>query len=147
MKASIILAVLPFMTAFLTACTQNSQQTDAPPTPAAQQDLAGVPVLDPVKVDAKHYKVEFENEHIRVLRITYGAHEKSPMHHHPAFWGIDFTSNRGKELTPDGKSQETTGTALQGASGPAVTHAMENLDDQPTEGIVVELKDAPASPR
>jgi hypothetical protein len=28
-------------------------------------------VEDPVKVDAKHYKVEFENDRVRVLRITY----------------------------------------------------------------------------
>ncbi len=38
---------------------------------------------DPVKVDAKHYKVEFENDQVRVLRITYGPGEKSVMHEHP----------------------------------------------------------------
>ena len=27
---------------------------------------------DPVKVDPKHYKVEFENERVRVLRVSYG---------------------------------------------------------------------------
>ena len=32
--------------------------------------------LDPVAVDTKHYKVEFENEHVRVLRVHYGPHEK-----------------------------------------------------------------------
>ena len=26
---------------------------------------------DPVKVDAKHYKAEVENDHVRVLRIQY----------------------------------------------------------------------------
>src|SRR5258708_25879874 len=38
---------------------------------------------DPVKGDAKHYKVEFENGIVRGLRITYPAHEKSVVHHHP----------------------------------------------------------------
>ena len=38
---------------------------------------------DAVKVDAKHYKVELENEHVRVLKIHYGPHEKSVMHEHP----------------------------------------------------------------
>ncbi len=38
---------------------------------------------DPVKVDPKHYKVEFENAQVRVLRIRYGPHEKSVMHDHP----------------------------------------------------------------
>jgi len=32
---------------------------------------------DPVKVDPKHYKVEMENDRVRVLRITYGPQEKS----------------------------------------------------------------------
>jgi len=28
---------------------------------------------DPVKLDSKHYKVELENERVRVVRIRYGA--------------------------------------------------------------------------
>jgi len=31
---------------------------------------------DPVKVDSKHYTVEFENAQVRVLRIKVGPHEK-----------------------------------------------------------------------
>ena len=30
---------------------------------------------DAAKVDPKHYKVEFENDQVRVLRISYGPHE------------------------------------------------------------------------
>ena len=37
-------------------------------------------VADPLKVDPKHYKVEFENDRVRVLRITYGPREKSVIH-------------------------------------------------------------------
>jgi hypothetical protein len=43
---------------------------------------------DPVAVDSKPYKVELENECVRVLRIKYGPHEKSAMHSHPALIGI-----------------------------------------------------------
>src|SRR3954470_23754196 len=50
-------------------------------------DLKGPPAgpataskLDPAAVDAKHYKVEFENEHVRVLRVHYGPHEKGATH-------------------------------------------------------------------
>jgi len=39
---------------------------------------------DPVKLDAKHYKVELENDRVRVVRIRYAGHEKSVMHGHPA---------------------------------------------------------------
>jgi predicted metal-dependent enzyme (double-stranded beta helix superfamily) len=38
---------------------------------------------DPIIVDSAHYKVEFENEQVRVVRITYGPGEKSVMHEHP----------------------------------------------------------------
>jgi hypothetical protein len=41
-----------------------------------------------VKVDPKHYKVEFENERVRVLRIKYGAGEKSVMHSEPVAHAI-----------------------------------------------------------
>jgi hypothetical protein len=52
-------------------------------------DLKGKPAgpapvtkLDPVVVDPVHYKVEFENEFVRVLRIHFGPGEKSPSHEH-----------------------------------------------------------------
>src|ERR1035438_4135139 len=38
---------------------------------AAYAQPAAAGKADPVKVDAKHYKVEFENESVRVLRISY----------------------------------------------------------------------------
>ena len=34
------------------------------------------------KVDSTNYKIEFENDQVRVIRINYGAHEKSVMHGH-----------------------------------------------------------------
>jgi len=34
---------------------------------------------DPTIIDSTHYKVEFENEQVRVVRITYGPGEKSVM--------------------------------------------------------------------
>ena len=48
-------------------------------TPSAQSTRT-----DPVRVDPKHYKVEVENDQVRVLRIKYGPHEKSVMHGHPS---------------------------------------------------------------
>ena len=50
---------------------------------AAHAQPTGGGKTDPVKVDPKHYKVEFENESVRVLRISYAPGEKSVMHYHP----------------------------------------------------------------
>jgi hypothetical protein len=38
---------------------------------------------DPTVVDSDHYQTEFENEAVRILRITYGPGEESVMHYHP----------------------------------------------------------------
>src|SRR5260370_33394205 len=68
--------------------------------------LAGAPAIaqDPIKVDAKHYKVEFENEQVRALRITYGPHEKSAMHHHPANVAGFLTAGPARLPMTDGKT-------------------------------------------
>ena len=46
---------------------------------------------DPISVDPKHYKVEMENDQVRVLRISYGSREKSVMHGHPNSVAIFLT--------------------------------------------------------
>src|ERR1022692_2654116 len=38
---------------------------------------------DPTKVEPKHYKRDFENEHVDVVSVHYGPHEKSVLHDHP----------------------------------------------------------------
>lgn len=95
---------------------------------------------DPVKVDPKHYKVELENDRVRVLRITYGPREKSLMHGHPASLAVFLTENRGRFTFPDGKSEDRSWTAGQTMLMPAENHLPENLTDQSLELILVELK-------
>jgi hypothetical protein len=46
---------------------------------------------DPVRVDPKHYHVEFENDRVRVVRIKYGPGEKSVMHSHPESVAVGLT--------------------------------------------------------
>lgn len=101
-----------------------------------------VPALaqDPVKVDSKHYKVEFENSQVRVLRIKYGPHEKSVMHRHPNAIAIFVTDATGKFMFPNGTTQEFTSKAGQTQWTPAGLHLPENTSDQPFEVILVELK-------
>jgi hypothetical protein len=61
---------------------------------------------DPVKVAPRHYKVEFENERVRVLRITYGPGEKSPMHGHPEAIVTFLTKCHFRFTYPDGKTED-----------------------------------------
>ena len=104
--------------------------------------LAAVPAMaqDAVKVDPKHYKVEFENAQVRVLRITYGPHEKSVMHSHPANVAIFLTDGQARFTLPDGKTQDApvkAGTTEWDGGG---KHLPENTGDKPFELILVELK-------
>ena len=95
---------------------------------------------DPVKVDSKHYTVEFENAQVRVLRIRYGPHEKSVMHWHPAGVVTMLTDANLRFHLANGKTEDRSFKAGQTAPAPAETHLPENLSDQPFEGILVELK-------
>ena len=67
---------------------------------------------DPVKVDSKHYKVEFENDRVRVVRIKYGPGEKSVMHSHPESISIFLTEAHAKFTYPDGRTENINANAV-----------------------------------
>jgi quercetin dioxygenase-like cupin family protein len=96
---------------------------------------------DPVKVDSKHYKVDFENDAVRILRINYGPGEKSVMHFHPESVAIFVTDQKVKFTTPDGKSTEAEAKAGETKHMPAGAHLPENVGSTPMEVILVEFKD------
>lgn len=95
---------------------------------------------DPVQVDPKHYKVEFENAQVRVLRVKYGPHEKSVMHKHPNLVAIFMTDGNVRFTFPNGPSQDAAVKAGETMWNPGVVHLPENTGDQPFEVILVELK-------
>ena len=101
-----------------------------------------VPALaqDPVKVDSQHYKVEFENANVRVLRVKVGAGEKSVMHRHPNAVAIFQTSGRVKFTFPNGKTEERDIVAGTTLWTPAITHQPENIGSDGFEVVLVELK-------
>jgi quercetin dioxygenase-like cupin family protein len=95
---------------------------------------------DAVKVDPKHYKVEFENDQVRVLRITYGPGEKGAMHSHPQGVVIFLSDGKGLMNLPDGKSQEMVFKSGQVVWTDATSHQPENNGDESFEVIQIELK-------
>ena len=98
---------------------------------------------DPVEVDPAHYAVEFENDHVRVLRITYGPGEKSVMHYHPAATAVFLTDQDVRFTFPDGTSEQAPPAgAGEAVWTPAGKHLPENVGDEPLELILVEVKAA-----
>ena len=69
-------------------------------TAAVHAQQARVGKADPVNVDPKHYKVEFENERVRVLRVSYGPGEKSVMHYNPDSVIVSLTGDKTRMTTP-----------------------------------------------
>ncbi len=89
---------------------------------------APVSKLDPVAVDGKHYKVVFENEHVRVLRVRYEPREKGATHEH--------LLNRVVLYLNDQTNAKADDVRMAGAA----VHAEENASDRPADRIAVELK-------
>src|SRR5690349_14143712 len=99
------------------------------------------PALDPVKVDPKRYKVEFENDQVRVFRARYEPHGKGVTHEHTLNRVVTFiTDGNMKVTTPDGESKTLKTAASDVITGGQARHVEENLSDQPFEVVVVEFK-------
>jgi hypothetical protein len=64
-----------------------------------------------VRVDPKHYQVEFENDRVRVLRIKYEPGEKSVMHSHQESIGVFLTDAHAKFTYPDGRTEDIKANA------------------------------------
>jgi len=90
-----------------------------------------------------HYKVEFENDQVRVLHIIVGPRESTPMHSHPASVLVWITDSHVRFTYRGGKTAETRGKAGQAAWSDPVTHEGVNLSDGPSVVYQIELKTKP----
>ena len=95
---------------------------------------------DPTEVDPDHYQVVFENDAVRVVRITYAPGDKSVMHYHPDGVAVFFTDQKIQFTMPDDTTQVVEAKARDAAWIPGGHHLPENLGDEPLELILVELK-------
>ena len=94
-----------------------------PPAGAPKVSALDAPVVDPA-----HYKAEFENEYVRVLRIHFGPKEKGQTHEH--------ILNRVVVYLNDQANAKADDVRVAGAA----THAEENVSAEPADRIAVELK-------
>ena len=97
------------------------------------------------KVDSAHYKVEFENDQLRIIRVTYAPGEKSNMHEHSEGVVVALTDARSKVTLADGTTQEFIVKAGQASWVPSSKHKVEYLGDKPSENLYIETKAKPAT--
>jgi hypothetical protein len=111
-----------------------SENTSDHPIRILEIDLKGGPgpaqttKLDPTVVDARHYKVEFENAQVRVLRVHYDAHDTGVEHEHILNRVVVYLNDQ-----PGAKADDVR---MSGAG----VHTEQNASDQPADRIAVEIK-------
>ena len=97
---------------------------------------------DPLKVDAGHYRLEFENERVRAIRLTLKADEAVPMHDDVDAFAVCIEDCHLRFTEPNGRIQD-----VHMASGETRwlwgdTHSARNLNTHTMEMIFIEVKAA-----
>lgn len=95
---------------------------------------------DPTVVDPAHYKVAFENERVKVLRINYKPGEKSVMHDHRDGVAVYMNDAKAQFTLPDGTVIDAPGKKGEAVWAPAGPHLPANVGKNAFEVILVELK-------
>src|SRR5215510_9073289 len=117
--------------------------------------LLAAPALaqDPVKVAPQAYKLDFENDWVKVLRVHYAAKEKIPEHDHPATGAAYvYLNDSGPVIF------KHVGLSYGAITRPAVkarsfrvwyavkeTHEVENPEDTPSDSVRIEIKTEPVN--
>ena len=110
---------------------------------------------DPVKVAPQAYKLDFENDWVKVLRVHYAAKEKIPEHDHPATAAaFVYLNDSGPVIF------KHVGLSYGAITRPATkargfrlwyavkeTHEVENTGDTPSDFVRIELKTEPVNAR
>jgi hypothetical protein len=97
--------------------------------------------LDALRVDPKDYKLEFENNQLRVVRLKVAPHASVPMHENTLNRVVVYLTDQNvRETSPDGKATVGQHKAGEYSFGGPSKHTLDNLSDKPYEAIIVELK-------
>jgi quercetin dioxygenase-like cupin family protein len=105
--------------------------------------VAPASAQDPAVVNSKTIRVRFENDRVRVLEATLPPGVKEQVHSHPAYVIYVLAGGRYRNYASDGKVTEGTLQTGDVLYREPLTHAAENIGDQPLHMILVELKGSP----
>jgi hypothetical protein len=96
--------------------------------------------LDAVRVDPARYKVDFENDRVRIVRLGFGPRERGLMVMHPPRVLVTLTDVSVKLVFSDGRTDERGAPAGVAAWLDAETLQTENAASVPLEVVLVEPK-------
>lgn len=115
------------------------QNNEFPPDIVPPEVLAR---LDPLKVDAKHYHLDYENAQVRAIRLKLEADEGVPMHDDVDALAICIRECHLRFTRPDGHSQDVHMESGETRWIYGDTHSARNLNTHPMEMLFVEVKAA-----
>jgi len=102
--------------------------------------LASSAAQDPIKIEARHYKLDFENDHVQVVSVHYGPHEKSSLHSHPGGVVVSVTEGHLRFTDENGKTREVYAKPGEARWYPPFKHKVENLGDAPYDAVYIGVK-------
>ena len=95
---------------------------------------------DPTKVEPKHYKLDFENDRVQVVSVTYGPHEQSALHDHPGGVVVSITEAHLRFIDENGKVREVFSKPGEARWYPPFKHRVENLGDTTYRAVYIGVK-------
>jgi quercetin dioxygenase-like cupin family protein len=101
--------------------------------------------VDETNLPGAGAKIVFENEQVRVVHYTIQPGQKVPMHGHPDNVQIPLTDATAESTGPDNKTTAVSLKAGEVRWRPAFQHSVVNTGSTPIEGVLVEMKGAPAT--
>jgi beta-alanine degradation protein BauB len=122
------------------------EPTAAAPAPAPAPEPAPAPPppppkpTDPVLVGPDIYKMVLDDDHARVLEVTFKAGAEIGMHKHPDHFAYVLTPGKLTITGEDGKAQDFDLKAGAGMFLPAQSHSAKNPGTTEVKAVVFELK-------
>ena len=95
---------------------------------------------DALAADPKHYKLDFENDRMRVLRLTLKGDEAAPVHDDADALFVCIKECHLRLTRPGGRSQDIHLQAGESRWIYGDTRSEKNLGTQPLEMLVIETK-------
>jgi quercetin dioxygenase-like cupin family protein len=126
--------------ALLLAC--GGATTEAPPPEPAPEPVVETPPAstDPIVVGPTVYSMVFENESVRINKVSFDPGETIAMHSHPDHAIYALTAGKLEITHGDGTSNTIELTPGMAAFLPAESHSARNTGDTLVEAAQVELK-------
>jgi hypothetical protein len=100
---------------------------------------------DPVLVDPQHFRLDFQNDRVRVLRLTMKAGEGTRMHETPDLVAVCIKECHVRLSRPDGKIQDLHMQAGDVRWVWEDTRSEKNLGKETLEMVLVEMKGKPTT--